>query len=136
MIGAPVGLLGFNFQDPISFGTSYLGKVRANLSMLGQAPGATRSLIQQVNSINSAIDRIKNWLGQVQADARQLVKMTPTQLLLPSTRFLLDAMQTSAFYAYTGSLDPSANKLQEGATQIHFDIQQLATFDIAPYTSS
>jgi len=62
--------------------------------------------------------------------------LTPAQLLMPSTRFLLDAMQTQAFYAYTGWLDPSVDKLQEGVTQIHFDIQQLATFDIAPYASA
>ena len=136
VIGAPIALLGLDPQDATSFGASYLGEVHARLMALAKAPGATPDVIQHVNQINAAIDKIKTWLGQVQADARELIKMSPAQLLLPSARSKLDDMQTQAFYAYVGQLNSSTNKVEEGVTQIHFDIEQLATFDITPYTSS
>ena len=88
------------------------------------------------DQINTGLNQVTRWLGKVRTDAVQLVGKSPAQLILPSSLSLLDDMQMQAFFAYVGRLNPSTNEIEPGVTQIHHDLQLLATLDVTPYSSS
>ena len=79
---------------------------------------------------------MKGWLDQVRLDAKKLVNMPVNQLTSPGALSILDEMETQARYAYIGQLDPTTNQLHDGVVQIHYNIQFLAAFDVAPFTAS
>ena len=62
--------------------------------------------------------------------------MTTAQLLSQSSLSILDDMETAARYAFIGQIDPNTNAVQGGVVEIHYNIQRLATFDIAAFKSS
>jgi hypothetical protein len=45
----------------------------------------------------------------------------------------LDDLTSQATYAYIGQLDPITNSVKPGVLQAHYDVQQLATFDITKH---
>ena len=126
---APLALLEFDQQKQNPPALLYL--VGIHLSALVQAPG----LSQEKHTLAAQIDQnskdVQARLQQVRRDAKQLVSMTPTQLLSQSTLALLDDIETAAGSAYTGQIDPNTNTAHGGTVQIHYDIQHLATFDLS-----
>lgn len=100
-----------------------------------QSPGATsyqRSLSLQ---INTAINNVKTWLGQVHQDAVRLLHMTNAQLTGISGLEILGELEAQARYAYAGRTDPSSGMMQQGATWIYDNVERLATFDVTAYLS-
>ncbi len=128
--------LGYKSLSQLSSNASYLDMIHTYVTDLIQAPGATVEVRQLAGQITTAISNVKTWLEQVHQDVKQLFSLSDAQLQLLPTQSLLDDMQTQAFDAFAGRLDPSTNRVQDGVTQIHFDIAQLATFDITPFTSA
>ena len=131
---ASIALLGTapnETQDQLS--SDYLHLIGGNVSAIAQAPGVTEDQRRLAVEINAALNNMRNWLENVRKDAKTLVLMSNAQLLQPSSLSILDDMQTQAFNAYAGRLDPSNNEIQEGVVQINFAIQHLATFDITPF---
>ncbi len=110
-------------------------EIQDHLAAINQAPGLIANSHKLINEINTAIHNVTGWLQKVHDDAKQLVNMIPQQLLERSTLSILDEMQTEAFYAYSGELDPSTNAVLPGVTQIHYDIEHLATFNVAVYAT-
>jgi len=51
----------------------------------------------------------------------------------PGMHTTLADMQTWANFAVVGRLDPNSNQVQPGMIQIHYSIQQFATFNVAPF---
>jgi serine/threonine protein kinase len=130
---ASVALLEFDKQkqDP----PGYLDQVGRHLESLDTTPGASVRQRMLADQINTGLNQVTSWLEKVRTDAVQLVGSSPAQLLLPSSLSLLDDMQMQAFFAYVGRLNPSTNEVEPGVTQIHHDLQLLATLDITPYSS-
>ena len=60
--------------------------------------------------------------------------MSPTQLLQPETLTTLNDLFNQANAAFVGKVDPNTDSVKEGVVQIYYDIQALATFDVAPCT--
>jgi hypothetical protein len=77
---------------------------------------------------------MKTWFQEIHQDAKQLVMLSGTQLLQPSSLSTLNNMETEANYAYSGLINSSTGKAQFGALQIDETIQRLATFDVRAYT--
>jgi hypothetical protein len=119
-----VGLLGQQNQEPLG----YLSHINTHLSGLTHAPGGTQTQSRQAIQINNHLNQVSQWLEQVRADAKRLLQMGPAQLLSQDGRLTLDDMKTQADYAYNGRLN------QEGVRQIYIEIQQLATFEVQPYS--
>ena len=122
------------FENSSQASSDYLHLISGNLSAIAQAPGVTANQRRLAVEINTALTNMRNWLENVRQDAKTLVVMSNARLLQPSSLSILDEMQTQAFNAYAGRLDPSTNQVQEGVVQINFTIQSLATFDITPFT--
>ncbi|MGH2479360.1 MAG: hypothetical protein ACRDHW_06875, partial [Ktedonobacteraceae bacterium] len=104
----------------------YLDHVQLHLQGVVGAPDATPQMRAVANKIILELQNAKIWLGQVRADAQQLVTMDANQLAQPSSLTLLNNMLTNATYAYTGQLNPQTDQASAGVTQAHYDIQQLA----------
>jgi serine/threonine protein kinase len=127
---ARVGLLEF---DTHQYPSSYLYHIGRLLASIVNAPGvsmAQRTIATQTLLI---MKNVTDWLGKVRQDAKQLIVLTGEQLLLPSSLLLLDDMTTQAFYAYAGHPDPSTNAVLGGVTQINYNLEHLASFDITQY---
>jgi len=128
---APIALIGTDTSLP----SDYLHQISEHLSGIAQAPGETSDKRQLLIDINTAMNQVRTSLEHVRVDAKQLLGMSNAQLLAQSTLLLLDDMETQAFYAYNGQVDPSTGQLQAGVVQISYDIERLATLTIMPYTS-
>lgn len=129
---APVALLEFDPQNQNPPG--YLFHINKHLKALTHAPGTSPNQRKLAAQINTYLDNVRYWLEKVHADARQLITMDDAQLLAQATLSLLDDMETQARAAYIGQIDPNTNQVRGGVIQIHFNIQLLATFAIAPFT--
>jgi hypothetical protein len=96
--------------------------------------GVTQQTTALANQINSALSKhVHKWLDQTRHDAKQLVNMSDTQLLQPSSKSTMIDMQTQVNYAFDGHIDLATGQEQEGITQLSADIQRLAAFDIVLY---
>ena len=78
---------------------------------------------------------MQGWLEQVHKDAKQLINTPLGQYNSPASRSLLDDMEANSLYAFIGRPDPSAGQVLGGMIQVHYTIQDLATFDISPFSS-
>jgi hypothetical protein len=125
-----IGLLQLHAnQDP----PGYLYHIALHLNGVLSSPGSTQYQRNLAVQINTGVDNVNGWLGQVRQDAIQLVNMSNDQLASQSTLSKLNDMVTQANNAYMGLTNPSTNQLQVGVSQIYRDIQLLATFDVKPY---
>jgi len=126
---APLALLEFDQQKQNPPALLYL--VGVHLSALVQAPGISQENHILAAQIDQDSNDVQARLQQVRQDAKQLVTMTPTQLLSQGTLAILDNMETAASSAYIGQIDPNTNTVMGGTVQIHYNIQHLATFDLS-----
>ncbi len=131
---AKVALLEFDVQHQSPPG--YLKHIGNHLREIVQSPGITDAQRKLAIQINADIDNVQGWLTNVHADAEKLVALSNAQLLQPKAATLLNDMFTQASYAFAGQIDPNTNQLKAGVVQIHYSIQRLATFEIAPCTNS
>ncbi|MFL5657414.1 MAG: serine/threonine protein kinase [Ktedonobacteraceae bacterium] len=128
---AQVPLLDLNLaKDP----TSYLVRINTHLHAICQAPRVTPETCMLATEADEALTNMKTWFQEIHQDAKQLVMLSGTQLLQPSSLSTLNNMETEANYAYSGLINSSTGKAQFGALQIDETIQRLATFDVRAYT--
>ncbi len=115
---------------------SYMSRIDNHLHYISRGPGVSATMRQQALQTDKVIPGLLKWLEQIHLYAKQLVVMDNSQLQQTSTLSLLDSLETQATYAFAGRLDPATNALEAGAIQLHYRIQQLATFEIQPYKVS
>jgi hypothetical protein len=99
------------------------------------SPGATQRQRSVALQLNTAINNVKNWLGQVHLDALQLVNMSDAQLTQPSAFNILGDLEANARYAFAGRTDPNTDNLQQGAEWIFDNTPRLVTLDVTPYSA-
>ena len=130
---AHVALLEFEpTQDP----PGYLKHIGSHLQSIDQIAAATPEQHALSIRINQAINNVQGWLNAVHADASKLIHMNSDQLVQPDALTTLNDLFTQANNAFVGQVDPSTNNVKEGVVQIHYNIQALATFDVAPCTTT
>ena len=78
---------------------------------------------------------VNTWFEMIRTDVLQLYAMPRAQLLGNDGRTLLDTVATLANTAFVGQIDQQG-QVTPGVIQIHYAIQQLATFDIRACTAS
>jgi serine/threonine protein kinase len=131
---AQVALLEFdpvNQQPP-----GYLQHIGRHLEDLTQTPGVTAGQRTLADRINRDINNVQGWLDVVHADASKLIQMSPDDLVQPDALTTLNDLFTQANSAFVGHVDPNTNIAKEGVVQIYYNIQALATFDVAPCTTN
>ncbi len=114
----------------------YLKHMGNHLRLITTAPGTTPAQRALAIRINQDINNVQGWLNTVRADAVKLVHMNNAQLSQPDALQILDDLFTQANYAFVGQFDPNTNSVKEGAVEIHYNIQRLATFDVTPCTTT
>lgn len=124
-----------NLQTP--GGESYLQRIDFQLKGLISDSGVTPQVRALARSTEAALVNLQTWLEKVRTDAIQVEKAFQQfdgQLLQqPGMHTTLADMQTWANFAVVGRLDPNSNQVQPGMIQIHYGIQQFATFNVAPF---
>jgi serine/threonine protein kinase len=114
----------------------YLKHIANHLHEITQSPGVSADQQAIATRIITAIDNVEVWLKAVHGDAEKILLMPPDQLRQPAGQALLDDMFTQANNAFIGQTDPNTLQVKEGVAQIHYNIQRLATFEVAPCTAS
>jgi serine/threonine protein kinase len=114
----------------------YLKHMGNHLRLITTSPGVTPVQRALAIRINQDINNVQGWLNAVHADAVKLVHMNNTQLSQPNALSILDDLFTQANYAFVGQFDPNTNSVKEGAVEVHYNIQRLATFDVTPCTTT
>jgi hypothetical protein len=109
-----------------------LDHVGLHLTGVAEAPAASAAEQRLAGEIGAALTNVKGWLERVHADALQLVALSAHRLAQPSTRGVLDDLATQARDAFSGQENPATNTLEDGVTQIHYAMAQLATMTIIP----
>jgi len=127
-----VAVLEFDVQ--IQNPPGYLSQIGTHLNALTQAPGVTPEKRLLAAQIDQDINNMQNWLAQVHKDAKQLINTPLGQYNSPASRSILDDMATNALYAFIGRPDPSTGQVLGGMIQVHYTIQDLATYDISAYS--
>jgi serine/threonine protein kinase len=107
-----------------------LDHMKLHLNELNRAPDATPQMHRLSQAIVVALNNVEGWLQQVRTDTKQLFNMTPDQLAQPAALNVLDDLVTQSTYAYIGQFDPITGSVKSGVLQIHYDVLQLATFNI------
>ncbi|MGZ3624397.1 MAG: protein kinase domain-containing protein [Ktedonobacteraceae bacterium] len=104
----------------------HIGKHLHEITALPQTSAAQKALAIQ---INQEIDVVNLWMRSIKTDVLQLYAMNDTQLTGQAGRILLDEVATLANDAFVGKVNSNA-QVTAGVVQIHYAIQQLATFDL------
>ncbi len=114
---------------------NYVDHLIFHMAGVIQSQGATGNLHTLALQINTAINNVKNWLGQIHQDAIQLLHMSDEQLNQLSALDILSDLESQARYAYAGQADPITGNMQEGATWIYDNVERLAIMNVQAYSS-
>ncbi len=126
-----IGLLEFDqTQNP----PGYLAHVDLHLVGYSHSPGVTADQRRLATKIDTMLIAVTSLLWKVHGDATLLAKMSDTALLAPQALSLLDDMYTNANNAFVGQPDPATGSVQGGVTQIHDELQLLATIEVSTVT--
>ena len=127
-----IGLLTFDplTQDPPGY-LYHIGKHLHEITALPQTSAKQRALAIQ---IKQEIDGVNLWMRSIREDVIKLYAMDDTHLTGQDGLTLLDEVATLANDAFVGKVNTNA-QVTDGVVQIHYAIQQLATFDIRACTT-
>jgi hypothetical protein len=113
---------------------NYVDHLIFHMAGVIQSQGATGDLHTLAVQINTAINNVKNWLGQIHQDAIQLIHMSDDQLNQLSALDILSDLDSQARYAYAGQTDPITGNIQEGSTWIYDNVERLSTMNVQAYS--
>ncbi len=127
-----IGLLTFDplTQDPPGY-LYHIGKHLHEITALPQTSAKQKALAIQ---INQEIDGVNLWMRSIREDVLKLYAMDDAHLTGQDGLTLLDEVATLANDAFVGKVNTNA-QVTDGVVQIHYAIQQLATFDIRACTT-
>ena len=123
---------GYAYGDEMSPGYVYL--ISEHMAGAIQSPQTTPDQRTLAVQINARLDEEKGLFEQIQHNAKQVLRMSDTQMLGAQALTLLDGLATQAQDAYSGQLDPSTGQSEGGALWIYGNLQRLAAFDVRQYT--
>lgn len=121
--------------DLPGYNTAYLARISRQLQGITTAPGVASEMRVRAAQIRGELLGVKKWLANMYKDAKELVALTDSQLMQPSTLIILNDLENQANAILVGQLDSSSGQVTPGVVQIHYNILQLVTFDIRPFTS-
>jgi TIR domain len=113
--------------------SGYLTHIHNHLNAIVRSPGVLQRQVTLANSISTEFNTINAWLKQMQQDARRLVAMDDSHLVLPEGNQLRSEMDTLAGQVLNGSIDPNTGTDVKGVVSIAADIERLATMDVTRY---
>jgi hypothetical protein len=108
----------------------YLAHVDFHLVGYTRSPGVTPDQKRLATRIDATLTAVTTLLWKVHSDATLLAQMNDTGLLAPQALSLLNDMETNATDAFVGQPNPATGGVQGGVTQIHDELQLLATIQV------
>ena len=136
LVDPTIGKVGMFQISPDQNPPGYLKHIGNHLREISLSAHVTPTQQRTANKMNVALNNVHGWLDSVHSVANQLVHMTPDQLREPQTLTLLNTMFNQATAAFVGQTDPNTNEVKEGVSQIHYEAQSLATFDVQGCSSA
>jgi hypothetical protein len=128
-----IGLLTFDAATQNPPGSLYhMGLHLHEIALLPEASPQQKALAIQ---INQALNEVNAWDNQIRKDVLAVLQMDDTQLTGSQSLSLLDEAATLANIAFVGQVDPQG-QMKDGVVQIHYAIQNMATFDVQACTTS
>jgi hypothetical protein len=128
-----IGLLEFEQgQNP----PGYLAHVDFHLVGYTRSPGVTPDQKGLATKIDAMLTAVTALLWKVHSDTTLLAHMSDTGLLTPQALSLLNDMETNATDAFVGQPNPATGSVQGGVTQIHDELQLLATIQVSTVQGS
>ncbi len=109
----------------------YLAHVDFHLVGYTHALGVTPDQKRLTTKIDAMLTAVTALLWKVHSDATLLAQMSDTGLLAPQGLSLLNDMETNATDAFVGQPNPATGSVQGGITQIHDELQLLATIQVS-----
>ena len=122
---------GYAYGDEVSPGYVYL--ISEHMAGAILSPQTTPDQRKLAVQINARLDEEKGLFEQIQHDAKQVERLSATQVLGTQALTILNDLATQAQNAYSGQLDPSSGQSEGGALWIYGNLQRLAAFDVRPY---
>ena len=113
---------------------NYVDHMLFHLTGVIQSPGASQDLRALAVQINTAVNNVKNWLGQIRLDAVQLLHIPAEQLTQSLSLDILSDLQLQSRYALAGRTDPNTGEVQEGASWIFDNIERATAMDVIAYS--
>ena len=113
-----------------------LEHVGLHLTGIAEAPASSAQQQRLAGQLDAALTNVRGWLERAHAEALQLAALSAVSLNQPGTRAVLDDLAAQAQHAFSGQEDPATNTLQDGVTQIHYLMPQLAAMSIVPVQCS
>jgi hypothetical protein len=114
----------------------YLVHIDFHLVGYTHSPGVTPDQKRLATRIDAMLITVQALLWKVHGDAALLAKMSDTALLAPQALSLLNDMETNANDAFVGQPDPVTGSVRGGVTQIHDELQLLATIEVSTVPGS
>src|SRR5581483_7962047 len=110
----------------------YVDHIQLHVGQVAKAPDISPQMRDTSNRILDSVNNAKTWLLALRNYDLALIKIMndPNAMRQPSVGALLDDMVTQATYAYIGQMDPVTNQVKGGMLQAHYDIQQLAAYNV------
>jgi serine/threonine protein kinase len=136
LVDPTIGKVGMFQISPDQNPPGYLKHIGNHLREISLSARVTPTQQRTASKMNVALNNVHSWLDSVHSIANQLVHMTPDQLKEPQTLTLLNTMFNQATAAFVGQTDPNTNEVKEGVSQIHYEAQSLATFDVQGCSSA
>ncbi len=128
-----IGLLEFEQgQNP----PGYLAHIDLHLLGYTHSPSVTADQKRLATRIDALLIAVTALLWKVHGDASLLAKMSDTVLLGQEALSLLNDMETNANDAFVGQPDPATGSVQGGFTQIHNELQLLASIGVSTVPGS
>jgi hypothetical protein len=123
-----IGLLELEqWQNP----PGYLAHIDFHLVGYANSPGVTPDQKGLANKIDGMLTAVTALLWKVHGEAAQLVNMSDTALLSSQALSLLNDMESNANDAFVGQPDPATGSVHGGVTEIHDELQLLATIEVS-----
>ncbi len=112
---------------------SYLTHIHNHLSVIVLSQGVLGEQVTLADQISTELNAIYAWLEQAQVEARQLVAMNDSHLVLPEGKRLRAELDALVSKISNGSTAPTTGPAEKGVAAIADQIQQLATMDVTRY---
>jgi hypothetical protein len=113
--------------------TGFLSHIHNHLGAMVQSPGVSGEQVTKADAISMELDVINAWLEQIHQDARKLITLNNSQLILAEGIGLRDEMNSLATRVLQGGIDPDTSRAEKGVIAIAMQIQQFVTMDITRY---
>ena len=130
LVDSQISLVAMREQNVNQEPPGLLYHVGQHLTGVAEAPAASPAQRKLSSQLAVALARVSGWLDQARTEALALVRMTPAQLEQPAQLSQLEQLATLARDAFSGTEDPVTGQVEDGITQIHYAMPDLATMDV------